>query len=66
MVAEKCTALHGVPTHFLGVLSEVEKRKEADNAPNMYSLRFVAQIPQPFRFLPSLIGPGLRLARLFR
>ncbi|KAH6900892.1 acyl-CoA synthetase [Coprinopsis sp. MPI-PUGE-AT-0042] len=24
---EGCTALHGVPTHFLGVLSEVEKRK---------------------------------------
>lgn len=23
---ERCTALHGVPTHFLGVLGEVEKR----------------------------------------
>lgn len=28
VVEEKCTALHGVPTHFLGVLSEVEKRKK--------------------------------------
>ena len=44
MVGERCTALHGVPTHFLGVLSEVEKRKEADDAPNMYSLRFVVEI----------------------
>ncbi|KAF8634847.1 hypothetical protein AX17_004095 [Amanita inopinata Kibby_2008] len=25
--AEQCTALHGVPTHFLGILSEVAKRK---------------------------------------
>ncbi|KAJ2918969.1 hypothetical protein MD484_g1453, partial [Candolleomyces efflorescens] len=28
VVEERCTALHGVPTHFLGVLSEVEKRKK--------------------------------------
>ncbi|EJD05486.1 acetyl-CoA synthetase-like protein [Fomitiporia mediterranea MF3/22] len=27
VVQEKCTALHGVPTHFLGVLSEMEKRR---------------------------------------
>lgn len=26
---ERCTALHGVPTHFLGVLAEVQRRKEA-------------------------------------
>ena len=26
---ERCTALHGVPTHFLGVLSEVAKRRDA-------------------------------------
>jgi acyl-CoA synthetase (AMP-forming)/AMP-acid ligase II len=24
---EKCTGLHGVPTHFLGVLAEVERRQ---------------------------------------
>ncbi|KZP14919.1 acetyl-CoA synthetase-like protein [Athelia psychrophila] len=29
VLAEKCTALHGVPTHFLGVLGEVEKRQKA-------------------------------------
>jgi acyl-CoA synthetase (AMP-forming)/AMP-acid ligase II len=27
VVKENCTALHGVPTHFLGVLSEVSKRR---------------------------------------
>lgn len=27
--AERCTALHGVPTHFIGVLTEVEKRRRA-------------------------------------
>ncbi len=27
VVQEKCTALHGVPTHFLGVLAEVDHRR---------------------------------------
>lgn len=27
VVHEKCSALHGVPTHFLGVLSEVSARR---------------------------------------
>ena len=31
VIQEKCTALHGVPTHFLGVLSEVRKRRESGN-----------------------------------
>lgn len=26
---ERCTALHGVPTHFIGVLAEVAKRRRA-------------------------------------
>ena len=25
---ERCTALHGVPTHFLGVLAEVQRRRD--------------------------------------
>jgi acyl-CoA synthetase (AMP-forming)/AMP-acid ligase II len=25
--SERCTALHGVPTHFIGVLAEIEKRR---------------------------------------
>ncbi|KAJ2930971.1 hypothetical protein H1R20_g6124, partial [Candolleomyces eurysporus] len=39
VVEEKCTALHGVPTHFLGVLSEVEKRKKAGVVLDFSSLR---------------------------
>jgi acyl-CoA synthetase (AMP-forming)/AMP-acid ligase II len=31
VVEERRTALHGVPTHFLGVLSELEKRKGGAN-----------------------------------
>jgi len=69
VVGERCTALHGVPTHFLGVLSEVEKRKEADDAPNMYSLRFVAEMTVALSFLTifsrTLTGRGLRLVHLF-
>ena len=30
VVGEKCKALHGVPTHFLAVLAEVEKRRSGD------------------------------------
>ena len=26
VIHERCTALHGVPTHFLGVLEEIERR----------------------------------------
>ncbi|KAH9941177.1 acyl-CoA synthetase [Epithele typhae] len=29
LTQEKCTALHGVPTHFLGVLAEVQRRRKA-------------------------------------
>ncbi|KAF9017519.1 acetyl-CoA synthetase-like protein [Hymenopellis radicata] len=28
VTAEKCTALHGVPTHFLGVLKEIQARRD--------------------------------------
>ena len=28
LLEEKCTALHGVPTHFLGILDEVGKRRK--------------------------------------
>ncbi|KAL1745248.1 hypothetical protein HDZ31DRAFT_82110 [Schizophyllum fasciatum] len=39
VVEESCTALHGVPTHFLGVLSEVDKRKAAGERVNLSHLR---------------------------
>jgi len=41
VVAERCTALHGVPTHFLGVIAEVERRKQSGNKPDMSTLRSV-------------------------
>lgn len=41
LVHEKCTALHGVPTHFFGVLAEVERRKEAGEELDLGSLRCV-------------------------
>ncbi|EIN08864.1 acetyl-CoA synthetase-like protein [Punctularia strigosozonata HHB-11173 SS5] len=39
LIHERCTALHGVPTHFLGVLSEVEKRRDMGEAIDTSSLR---------------------------
>lgn len=38
---ERCTALHGVPTHFLQVLSEVQKRHEAGDNVDFSCLRCV-------------------------
>lgn len=43
VVAEKCTALHGVPTHFLGVLSEVDKRQQAGKSLDLSRLRYVVE-----------------------
>jgi acyl-CoA synthetase (AMP-forming)/AMP-acid ligase II len=37
VLAERCTALHGVPTHFLGVLAEVERREREQGAPLDFS-----------------------------
>ncbi|KAF4616971.1 hypothetical protein D9613_008520 [Agrocybe pediades] len=57
VVAEKCTALHGVPTHFLGVLSEVERRKKNGESLDMSSLRtgIAAGSPVPIDLMRSLI-----------
>ena len=38
---ERCTALHGVPTHFLGVLAEVQRRQEAGEKLDLSRLRWV-------------------------
>ena len=42
VINERCTALHGVPTHFLGVLAEVERRQEAGEELDFSRLRFVS------------------------
>ncbi len=39
IIEEKCTALHGVPTHFLGVLAEIDDRRARGEEPDTRSLR---------------------------
>ena len=41
VVHDKCTALHGVPTHFLGVLAEVDRRRGAGENLDTSRLRHV-------------------------
>ncbi|PPQ75996.1 hypothetical protein CVT26_005948 [Gymnopilus dilepis] len=57
VVAEKCTALHGVPTHFLGVLAEVEARNAEGQTVDTSSLRtgIAAGSPIPIDLMKSLI-----------
>ena len=37
---ERCTALHGVPTHFLGVLAEVQRRRDQGETVDVRNLRY--------------------------
>lgn len=39
IVEEECTALHGVPTHFLGILAEIDDRRSRGEEPDTRSLR---------------------------
>ncbi|KAG5334854.1 hypothetical protein C0989_002765 [Termitomyces sp. Mn162] len=39
LVAERCTALHGVPTHFLGIFAELDKRQAAGEKVDTSTLR---------------------------
>ncbi|KAF9779006.1 acetyl-CoA synthetase-like protein [Thelephora terrestris] len=57
LLEEKCTALHGVPTHFLGVLSEVERRKNGGDDVNLSRLRtgIAAGSPIPIDLMKQLI-----------
>ncbi|EGO29430.1 hypothetical protein SERLADRAFT_412932 [Serpula lacrymans var. lacrymans S7.9] len=54
---EKCTALHGVPTHFLGVLAEVEKRQKEGEKLDFSRLRtgIAAGSPIPIELMRQLI-----------
>jgi hypothetical protein len=40
IIGDQCTALHGVPTHFLGVLSEVDKRQADGKTLDLSNLRW--------------------------
>ncbi|KAF8553800.1 acyl-CoA synthetase [Imleria badia] len=54
---ERCTALHGVPTHFLGVLAEVQRRQEAGEKLDLSQLRtgIAAGSPIPIDLMRQLI-----------
>jgi len=56
--AEGCTALHGVPTHFLGVLSEVLARREAGETVDTRTLRtgIASGAPIPIDLMKQLIS----------
>ncbi|KAF9266062.1 acetyl-CoA synthetase-like protein [Marasmius fiardii PR-910] len=58
VMEEKCTALHGVPTHFLGVLSEVDKRRKAGENVDTRSLRtgIAAGTSIPIELMKQLIA----------
>ncbi|TFY57579.1 hypothetical protein EVG20_g8486 [Dentipellis fragilis] len=53
----RCTALHGVPTHFLGVLAEVERRRKEGERLDFSALRtgIAAGSPVPIQLMKQLI-----------
>ncbi|KIM85713.1 hypothetical protein PILCRDRAFT_5365 [Piloderma croceum F 1598] len=65
VVDEKCSVLHGVPTHFLSILTEVEKREQAGKQLDFSSLRtgMAGASPVPIELMKKLIGK-LNLAEL--
>ncbi|KDQ60182.1 hypothetical protein JAAARDRAFT_32562 [Jaapia argillacea MUCL 33604] len=58
VVEEKCTALHGVPTHFMGVLAEVEKRHHSGEKLHFSRLRtgIAAGSPIPIELMKKLVA----------
>ncbi|KAJ7275033.1 hypothetical protein C8J57DRAFT_1313435 [Mycena rebaudengoi] len=58
VVQERCTALHGVPTHFLGVLAEVDRRRTSGETLDMRRLRtgIAAGSPVPIELMKGLIA----------
>ncbi|KZT10257.1 acyl-CoA synthetase [Laetiporus sulphureus 93-53] len=58
IVSESCTTLHGVPTHFLGVLAEVLARREAGDEVDTRSLRtgVASGAPIPIDLMKQLIA----------
>ncbi|KAF5383310.1 hypothetical protein D9615_005004 [Tricholomella constricta] len=58
VVAERCTALHGVPTHFFGIISELDKRQAAHEKLDTSCLRtgIAAGSPVPIELMKNLIA----------
>lgn len=65
LVEEGCTAIHGVPTHFLAVLSEVQRRMEEGDAVDTRRLRtgIAAGSPIPIDLMKQLVAK-MNLAEL--
>ena len=57
LVFSRCTALHGVPTHFLGVLSELKNRRNGGEAVDLSRLRtgIASGSPVPIDLMKQLI-----------
>ncbi|KZT70470.1 acetyl-CoA synthetase-like protein [Daedalea quercina L-15889] len=57
IVEERCTALHGVPTHHLGVLHEVQRRRTKGETIDTSSLRtgIASGSPVPIQMMKQLI-----------
>lgn len=58
IIEEKCTALHGVPTHFLRMLAEIDERRARGEEPDTRSLRtgIAAGSPIPIALMQELIA----------
>ena len=63
VINERCTALHGVPTHFLGVLAEVERRQHAGEKLDFSRLRFVSSSSKGMIF-PDYMSAGQELPQV--
>jgi len=57
LAEEKCTALHGVPTHFIGILSELKWREENGEKLDLSRLRtgIAAGSPIPIELMRTLV-----------
>ena len=57
LVFSRCTALHGVPTHFLGVLSELKRRRNGGEFVDLSRLRtgIASGSPVPIDLMRQLI-----------
>ncbi|KZT28107.1 acetyl-CoA synthetase-like protein [Neolentinus lepideus HHB14362 ss-1] len=57
LAEEKCTALHGVPTHFIGILSELKWREESGEKLDLSCLRtgIAAGSPIPIELMRTLV-----------
>ncbi|KAG5641002.1 hypothetical protein DXG03_006427 [Asterophora parasitica] len=56
VVAERCTTLHGVPTHFFGVIEEFDRRKKEGTNLSCGRTGIAAGSPIPIELMKNLIA----------